>query len=348
MKHIIIYVVAVKMSTVVGLGKLLFNNTVDTVIDIVGQFKNRSILIHQGKIIDIKMHQNRFFDRDFIKKVLTRFTLVQSSEKILVLSGHGSGWFMHDDHTKHIVRLNHFRQGLQELNIKLDLLVFDCCFGAGIEIIYEFRDCTKYILASQEYMYEESLISGLIYLLGDAKLNKNKKYDKADKDKIKNKDKNKIKSAFKFDMDGLKQVAKDYIKRGNRTREPTTVTVIDVAVIVPLIKRAMMRKWTIDDFNAHRGYIIDDCESWLAYCKKCDSRECDIFYDFKKIMLDVMNAEFIDEFDAGCMCFMTRYCLTKGTGINFSIFVIGGSNLSSPLFNELYRELTIHADYNQN
>jgi len=278
-------------------------------------------LIHQGKVIYVKMDPLQFFTYKFICKVVSRFNLITSDCKILSLSGHGEGWFMHDTGMQNIVKFNDVSRALRNVNVCVDLLALDLCFGAGVEIIYEFRDVVRFLIASQEDLYNESIIPGFVELHNC------------------------------MDMNDMVEIGKHYIKRSDDKSEPTSITIIDVVGIVKLINQAMELKWTIEDLHNH---IVDDSETYCPssintdVCESCDLLECNLFRDFLLLMIDKLSkpgnpaSKFRDQFNEYCRFYKTRYCHTAGTGINFSLPMWLNNTSSTPLFNKAYHELAIN------
>jgi Clostripain family len=77
----------------------------------------------------------------------------------LVIWNHGAGWsgVSYDDNSHHGMDLPEVRDGVEQIvaklqngKKKLDILDFDACLMATLEVGYELKDCVDYLLASQE------------------------------------------------------------------------------------------------------------------------------------------------------------------------------------------------------
>ncbi len=77
----------------------------------------------------------------------------------LVIWNHGAGWsgVSYDDNSHHGMDLPEVRQGIEQIvtkldngKKKLDILDFDACLMATLEVGYELKDCVDFLVASQE------------------------------------------------------------------------------------------------------------------------------------------------------------------------------------------------------
>lgn len=103
-----------------------------------------------------------------------------ASRYSMVIGAHGMGWVPREDVAKapmlryfggltYATRMNieDFACFLRNRNIRLEYLLFDCCYMANVELCYELRDVTEYIIATTS----ELMGPGMPYLrIGSALL----------------------------------------------------------------------------------------------------------------------------------------------------------------------------------
>jgi hypothetical protein len=325
--HIIHYILAdndLDISAIKDISKLISDKR--CVLDILVLVKTSALFLHIDKhvhIKEIKMEDHSdFYSLSFLKKLVARYNLVEKNigktEKILMFSGHGSGWFLHGGTAsfgdKQIVHMNDIRKALELNNIMIDIICFDCCFSAGTEIIYELMDRVKFIIASQEYMYWEGICSSKLCELTKSLWQKSQK------------------------------IADDFMHRSTNTQESSTITIIDVEKFRPLLMQ-LLETLAPEDFRAEN--IVDTCEIWMKDCPKCDPRECNIFYDlFSTALIHGVDDEFKKRYRESVQFQKNKYFEPKlnTSGINISPAFLDVRLIKKPLYAKTYRKLRIFLD----
>ncbi len=343
--HVIYYLIADNdndVSAVRDIGKLMFSHVeygftkeqavVDSarcIFDIVMLTQRSIIFIHFNTRVFIKeislSDPLLFYDRQFIEKVVSRFALIEQStgmqtNKVLIISGHGSGWYMHGGKHDHSMRqIFHFDDlaaALRATRAKVDVLCLDACFCSGIEVIYELVGSVAYMVAPQEYMYWEGICSMEFcrYFAEGGSI-----WDKVNK------------------------LTADFVRRSAGKSEPTCLTVINVDGIAPMIDAALRLDWKPADFMVE--YVSDSCEIWMKDCKTCGSDECDMLFDFYytvRAKLPEAERSAFDESYGKCVAFHRGPYFTdklKMSGINFSKAIIDMP--AKPMYRDTYKRLRI-------
>lgn len=88
--------------------------------------------------------------QDFLNWAVSSFP---AERRILILSDHGSSWpgFGGDDsHAQDMLTLAEIRQALQANGTNFDIIGFDACLMANIEVAYALKDFGKMLVASEE------------------------------------------------------------------------------------------------------------------------------------------------------------------------------------------------------
>lgn len=105
----------------------------------------------------------------FLKKCY--FFYNENHRNIFIYAGHANSYYLRlssqgDSGESHntfntFIKLNELSETLESIfKNKLDLLVFDTCLLGSLESIYQFRNCAKYIVASEGYGADDGFISG--------------------------------------------------------------------------------------------------------------------------------------------------------------------------------------------
>jgi Clostripain family len=93
--------------------------------------------------------------RQKLKDVLKKAFQDPQAKKMLVIYGHGDGPLGLKD-----MRVTELHTLLNELKIKLDIIWFDACFLSNIEFLYQLRNFSSYMIASEEAEFSSGLPFG--------------------------------------------------------------------------------------------------------------------------------------------------------------------------------------------
>lgn len=101
------------------------------------------------------------------------FTLAAEWLRVLPLSfitflftGHSNSFYMRPTETVYH-SVAEVREMIQAVGLSFDMMIFDSCAMASLETLYEFRHCTKYILATEGYLDEDGFLNEPILSLMD-------------------------------------------------------------------------------------------------------------------------------------------------------------------------------------
>ncbi|MCX6089265.1 MAG: clostripain-related cysteine peptidase [Candidatus Atribacteria bacterium] len=75
----------------------------------------------------------------------------------LFFQGHGSGWYLKVEEDQ-LVSTAKIADAIEQSGISFEIMGLDMCLMANIETAYEFRNLTKYIIASEDYGPWEGLV----------------------------------------------------------------------------------------------------------------------------------------------------------------------------------------------
>ncbi|MFW5891089.1 MAG: clostripain-related cysteine peptidase [bacterium] len=130
-----------------------------------GNICNAYILVENGKSRIIKeIEEKNSGDEETLKKFIEFGKLnFNSTNNFIILWNHGNGWYDdgkeieeskraigYDEKTEDWLNLFELENGLKTLGKKWEMIIFDACLMNGIEIIYQLKDLSDYILGSAE------------------------------------------------------------------------------------------------------------------------------------------------------------------------------------------------------
>lgn len=98
-------------------------------------------------------------DKDVMKTVLQDMISLTPTDRVgLIIGSHGSSWLNtistsgralgYDGSTSNSITLTDMVEAVESIEKKLDFLLFDACYMGNIEVCYEFRNVSDYIIAS--------------------------------------------------------------------------------------------------------------------------------------------------------------------------------------------------------
>ena len=290
--HIIEYIYSKKdlvKWTYIDLDKLLKSSHPESkcIIDIMMFTKNNSYFIHieNGIQTRTRIKSTTFFTKELFEQFMNIIKISRMGHThintIFVFGGHCNGWACYTE--DYIVDMKMIREMFIKHKLKIDMICFDCCYTSTLELIYQFKDCSKYIMAHQTYVYGEGFNTKDISKIFD----------------------NNMPFLYKIIVSSL-----DYLVRSIKEKEYANVTIIDckqISHFFNLYKQNYNQiQMILRDKNIHQNkYYTDMCTKWLGDCKNmsdppknCYQSECnnimDLYYIIRKLkdgdkMLKIYN-----------------------------------------------------------
>ncbi len=247
---------------------LLATNKSECIFDIMIYTTENSFFIHikDGTYEINEFNSDIFFTEEkfdeFIIKTSNTRNKYKNLNSIFVFSGHGNTWYLAKD-ADHIISFEMINKIFDKYKLKFDLICFDACYTSSIEILYEFYNHSKYIIAHQSYEYAQDINSKYIPIIFDNNLDFYKK---------------------------LQICALEYLERGASDLAHCSISLIDCSkfeIFIKLFKEHLPNIQKIMNSNQSLNYISDLCK---------DNDNCSNIIDLYNVLLIYNNKELIDMF----------------------------------------------------
>ncbi len=259
------------------------NNEKNCIYDIMLKTNKDACFIHienNNYHID-HFDNNLFFNNEqfqkFIKIIKNTQKQIESSknnyESIFVFSGHCNGWSCYSG--KKNVDMKSIRELFIKNNMMFDLICFDGCYSATLDLIYQFTDLSKFIIGHQPYIsYEGFNCKSLCNIL-------NNNLDFKEK---------------------LIHLAKDFLERSLSEKDNTSITIIECDKfnkLIDLYKKNYLEIRKLIISKEAREFITDLCTPELLKCSdenidgSCNVI-CDNMIDMLKLLKLYNNPEMLE------------------------------------------------------
>ncbi len=159
---------------------LLATNDSNCIFDIMVYTTEKSFIIHieEGYYDISEFDSTLFFTEEKFDEFITKTNDVKNKYKnlnsVFIFSGHGNTWYLAKD-GEHIISFNIIHKIFNKHKLQFDLICFDACYTSSIEMLYEFYNHTKYIIAHQSFEYIQDINSKYLPIIFDNNLDFYKK-----------------------------------------------------------------------------------------------------------------------------------------------------------------------------
>ncbi len=249
---------------------LLATNNSECIFDVMVYTTENSFFIHieNGEYEINEFDSSLFFTEDKFDEFIIRTNKIKNKytnlNSIFVFSGHGNTWYLAKDNET-IISFDIVNKIFDKYKLKFDLICFDACYTSSIEILYEFYNHSKYIMAHQSYEYLEDINSKYIPIIFDNNLEFYKK---------------------------LQIASLEYLERCAFEGSHCSISLIDCDKFdkfMILFKQHLPNIQKIMENNNSLHYIADLCKD--NYYNNCSN-----IVDLYNILLTYNNKELIDLF----------------------------------------------------
>ncbi len=159
---------------------LLATNNSHCIFDIMVYTTENSFFIHieDGTYEINEFDSSLFFTEEKFDEFINKTNNIRNKYKnlnsIFVFSGHGNTWYLEKD-PDNVLSFNMINKIFDKYKLKFDLICFDACYTSSVEILYQFYNHSKYIIAHQSYEYAQDINSKYIPIIFDNNLEFHKK-----------------------------------------------------------------------------------------------------------------------------------------------------------------------------
>jgi hypothetical protein len=239
-----------------------------------------------------------FFSKEsfvnFVKLAKKTQEKLKNVNTVFTFCGHCDGWYCYCDDS--VLDFNMMRDIFIEYNMNFDLICFDSCYTSSIEIIYQFHDLTKYLIAHQTYIGIEGFNSQNTCKIFDSSLH------------------------FR---DKLLITTVDFLKRSKKEKEHASNTLIDCEMIknfFTFVKTNFKEIKKLINNKKSKKYITDPCGEWMNYCNikdekksSCNTNYCDNSLDLYQI---IKNSNIPNKDEALKIFKLSVSYITNGISLN--------------------------------